>query len=122
MSDGNITLNRPLVGVIALGCLGLSAGLWLSSSDNPESSMVMGGGAGAAFFRVGLLMAALWIALPPKGQEAAWATVTPGTFVGLLLAVYAVVRFRWMAIPFIAALGLLALILKPRTKHRPPRP
>ncbi len=121
MNDGKITINRPLVGLIALACLGLSLGLWFKGSVEPDDDMVMGGGAGAAFFRVGLLMSALWLALPGKGREAAWAKVTPGTFVGLLLAVYAVVRLKWMAIPILAAFGLLALILKPRTKYRPPR-
>jgi hypothetical protein len=121
MSNGNVRLNGPLVGAIALGCMGISAGLWISGFNAEESSVTTTSAAGAAFFRVGLLMGALWLALPPKGQEAAWATVTPGTFVGLILAIYAVVRLRWMAIPLIVGFGLFALFLRPRMKYRPPR-
>jgi hypothetical protein len=121
MTDGKVTLNRPLVGIIALACLGAAAGLFFSGSTTGERSLVMGGGAAAAFFRVGLLMGALWLALPPKGQEAPWATVTPGTFVGLLLAIFAVVRMKWLAIPLLALFAIMALIIRPRTKYRPPR-
>ncbi len=122
MSDGKVTLNRPLVGVIALVCVGASVGLWFLGTYSENPSPVMGGGAGAAFFRVGLLMAALWLALPPKGQEAAWATVTPGTLVGLILAIFAVIRMRWMAIPLLVGAALIAVFLRPHTRYRPRRP
>lgn len=122
MSNGKVTLNRPLVGAIALTCVGISLGFWISGNSSDDSSFATGDVAGAAFFRVGLLMAALWLALPPKGQEAPWATVTPGTFVGLLLAIYAVVRLKWMAIPLIAGAAFIAVILRPRSRYRPRRP
>ena len=121
MTDGKVSLNRPLVGIIALACLGTSAGLWISGSATGETSAVMGGGAAAAFLRVGLLMAALWLALPPKGQEAPWAKVTPGTLIGLLLAIFVVIRMKWMIIPLLAVFGIVALIVRPRPKYRPPR-
>jgi hypothetical protein len=121
MSNGKVTLNGPLVGGIALACMAISVGLWIAGFNGEESSVTTTSAAGAAFFRVGLLMGALWLALPPKGQEAAWAQVTPGTFVGLILAIYAVVRLRWMAIPLIIGFALFAVMLRPRMKYRPPR-
>lgn len=121
MNDGKVTLNRPLVGLIALGCLGAAVGLYFSGSYSTENNVVMGTGAGAAFFRVGLLMAALWLALPSKGREAAWANVTPNTLAGLFLALLGIAWRPRIAIPFLLVLGIVGLILKPRGKYRPPR-
>lgn len=120
MSNGKVTVNRPLVGIIALACVGTSVGLYFAGSQTEESSVAVEG-AGPAFFRVGLLMAALWLALPPKGQDAAWATVTPGTMIGLVLAIFAVVRMRWMAIPLVIGAALIAVMLRPRARFRPRR-
>lgn len=122
MNDGKVTLNRPLVGIIALACLAASAWLYFNGSFSSDNeNFVTGAGIGAAFFRVGLLMSALWLALPPKGREASWAKVTPGTFVGLLLSVYLVIRMKWLAIPLLIAVATIGVILRPRTKYRPPR-
>lgn len=122
MTDGKVTLNRPLVGLIALACFGIAAWFSFSGSTGDEAeNFVRGAGAGAAFFRVGILMAALWLALPPKGREADWAKVTPGTLLGLVLAIFAVVRLKWLAIPLLAGFALVALFIRPRIKYRPPR-
>jgi hypothetical protein len=120
MSNGKVTINRPLVGIIALGCMGISLGLYFFGSQTGEAT-VASEGIGPAFFRVGVLMAALWLALPPKGQEAAWAKVTPGTLVGLFLAILAVVRLRWMAIPLVIGAAIVAVLFRPRARYRPPR-
>jgi hypothetical protein len=119
MADGNVTLNRPLVGVIAIVCLCAYAGLLLTGGDDsPENRNQMWAG---AFGRVGLLMGALWFALPPKGKEAAWATVSPYTFLGLLLAVWGIAARPKIAIPLLLALAIAAYFVKPRNKYRPPR-
>ena len=120
MNDGKVTLNRPLVGVIALVCLGMYAGLLLGGSDDADNAP-MGGGAGAALFRVGILMSALWLALPGKGKDAPWATVSSNTFLGLFCAVLFIAWKPKIAIPLLLFIGILALIIKPRTKFRPPR-
>jgi hypothetical protein len=82
---------------------------------------MMGQGPMAAFFRVGLLMGALWLALPGKNREAAWAHVTPNTLLGLFLALLGIAWRPRVAIPFLIVLGLLAIFIRPRGKYRPPR-
>ena len=66
-------------------------------------------------------MGALWLALPSKNRPAAWATMSSNTFFGLVLAVMGIAYRPKVAIPIVLVLGILALILKPRSKFRPPR-
>jgi hypothetical protein len=116
MSDEKITINRPLVGLSALACLGTAAALWLLNPEGQQTEVWKAG-----FVRVGLLMTALWIALPAKGREAAWANVSPWTFVGLLLAVVAVIRLQLkVVLPILVVLVIVGYVLRPRDKKRPP--
>jgi len=117
-NEGKVTLNRPLVGIIALACVGAFATLYFTGDSSAENKNQMWA---AAFLRVGLLMGALWLALPGKGKEAAWAKVSTNTLLGLFLAVLGIAWRPRIAIPFLLVLGILALFIKPRTKYRPPR-
>ncbi len=118
MNDGKVTLNRPLVGIIALGCLGAFGYLMSASFNTPDDNLQMWAG---AFGRVGLLMGALWLALPSKNHEAAWANVAPSTLIGLILGIAWIAWKPKVAIPFLLILGVLAFFLRPRGKYRPPR-
>ena len=118
MNDGKVTLNRPLVGIIALGCLGAFGYLMTSSFGTPDENLQMWAG---AFGRVGLLMGALWLALPSKNHEAAWADMSPSTLIGLILGIAWIAWKPKVAIPFLLILGVLAFFLRPRDKYRPPR-
>lgn len=75
-----------------------------------------------AFVRVGVLMSALWLALPSRTREAAWANVSPRTMIGLCLAIFAIGWRPRFAIPVIIIAAILAFILKPRKnkRRRPP--
>lgn len=117
MSKNKITLNRPLVGIIALVCLCAFVGLWFAGDETSENPKLWA----AAFGRVGLLMGALWLALPTRDRPAAWAEVSSNTFLGLVLAVIGIAWRPKVAIPVVVVLGILALVLKPRDKYRPPR-
>lgn len=117
MSNQTVTLNRPLVGVIALVCLCAFAVLRFGVEETNENYQLWA----SAFGRVGLVMGALWIALPTKGRPAAWAEVSSNTFLGLLLAVIGIAWRPKVAIPVVIVVGILALVLKPRSKYRPPR-
>lgn len=105
MTDHRVPVNRLLVGLIALACLGAAAVIGLV--DTWENLWC------AAFVRVGLLMGAFWLALPTKHREAAWANLSPYTLLTALLAVFVVARWK-SALPIVVAVGVLALILRPR--------
>lgn len=110
MADRQVAVNRTLVGLIALGCLG--AAVAIGALDTWENMWC------AAFVRVGLLMGAFWLALPSRNREAAWANVSPYTIVAALLAVFIVARWR-TALPIVIVVVILALILRPRQRRRP---
>ena len=112
MADQQITVSRPLVGVIALTCFVSAAAIALF--DSWQDNMWC-----AAFVRVGLLMGAFWLALPSRSREAAWANVSPYTIVGALVAVFVVARWR-SALPIVIAVVVIGLMLRPKNRRRPP--
>lgn len=104
--DDKITISRTMVGVLTIGCFvlaGVVKMVW------PSDAMWFAG-----FIRVGLVMGALWLALPTKTRPAAWANVSPATFVGLLVG--AVLLPRYPRVVVVSGIILLALnfVLKPR--------
>ena len=77
----NSAINRPMVGLISLGCI--SAGIYmLLRYPNAKGDLEMWQ---AGFIRSGVLMFAIWLALPTKKREAAWANISPWKFGGFLL-------------------------------------
>ncbi len=118
MNGAKVTLNRPLVGMIALGCLGAFGYLMTASLNSPEENLLMWAG---AFGRVGLLMGALWLALPSKGEDSAGTDVSITTLIGLILGIAWVAWKPKVAIPFLLVIAALAFFLRPRGKYRPPR-
>lgn len=118
MSPQNVPVNRTAVGVIALGCLLLAALLFAVTYSTPDQGGLVFLQGGLA--RVGILMGAIWLALPSRGQDAAWANLSPRMLVGILLAALLTARVRLQVlIPAALAVGALVLVLRPRPKHRP---
>ena len=117
MSDGKITINRTLVGMLAIGCLTAAAAIWIfAQTTDGEDNREMWRG---AFTRVGLLMSAFWLALPTRDREAAWANVTPMTFFGILLAIAGIAARPKVVVPALIVLAVLGAVLRPRPKKRP---
>jgi len=117
MSDEKIKVSRPLVGVIAVGCLCIAAGIGLTHSADEGWVLWQSG-----FTRIGLVMAAFWFALPSHGRKAAWADISPRTGIAVIMAVIALAVRPKAAIPVLIVLAIVGLLLRPRPKHRPKRP
>lgn len=113
MADRNVTLNRTLAGVLALAC-GV-AGVILCAMRGIEDQFAAG------FIRVGIVLAALWCAMPSRDREAAWARVSPWAVVGGILAAVLLVRHLRVLLPIVIVLSIAGYILRPR-KHRTQRP
>ena len=115
-----IPLNRSLVGGIAILCLVTAIGLRIGFSGDTNKELWVTG-----FGRAGLIMAALWIALPGKHRQAAWANVSPMTLLGLGLAIFAIAARPAIIVrmlPIFGALGAIAYYLRPRPKAKDERP
>lgn len=108
-----VTVNRPLVGVIACVCALIGAGLWLLAG---ESAGLWSG----TFVRVGTVMAALWFALPRSGTilNPTLSVWQLGAVIGTLVLI---VRSRLplrLLIPGAILLAVTLLILRPRNSSR----
>src|SRR5579863_49320 len=81
-------VSRPLVGAIAIVLLGIAAVLsvWPGAASG-TGAMLCGGSA-----RVGVVMAALWLALPTRNRPAAWASLSITSAATGLVAVLAFLR------------------------------
>ena len=107
-----IAVNRPLVGVIALACLSTAAGLYVVHGDSEDWYMWRG-----AFTRAGLIMSAIWFALPSKGREAALANVSLPALFGFVAMVVAVSYRPRVYIPLMAVIAVVGFFLRPRGRR-----
>ena len=109
-----VTINRGLVGGLALASL-VGAGvsfLW-ETDDVPFWQGV--------FTRVGIVLAALWLALPKDGTLGPWANVSLTTLIGIIVAIFVVARNPKQYVPIVLAVAVIARYLRPPDKPRPPR-
>lgn len=103
-TPGKIVVSRPLVGILAVICLG--AGIVLQFR---QSTSALGG----PFLRVGILLAALWLALPLKRSSTPSTRVSPAILVALLAGLIFVARRPGALIPALFFLAVLWLLLRP---------
>ena len=106
--DPDLVSKRTPVGVIAIICLAASGALlfW------PEHEGVQ-----AAFLRVGLLMAAFWLAMPTKSRPAAWKSLqSPWTLPVIVVFAVFLPRLKYM-LPVIAIFAIIAWFARPRRKR-----
>lgn len=107
MPDPDLVNKRTPVGVIAVACLVASGALMFW----PEHE-----GVRAAFLRVGLLMAAFWLAMPTKSRPAAWKSLqSPWTLPIIVVTAIFLPRLKYM-LPVIAVFAVIAWFARPRRK------
>ncbi len=109
-----VTINRRLVGVLALASL-IGAGAAFFYEED-EVNMWRG-----IFTRVGLVLTALWMALPKDGTLGKWANVSITTLIGIMVAIFMVARNPRQYVPLMLAVAAIGRFLRPRDKARPPR-
>jgi len=116
--SARVTVSRPMVGIISLSCLAIWGYLLIRHPDVQGDIRMLQG----ALLRAGLLMGAFWLALPTKNRDAAWAHVSPRTFIGLILAVIGIAARPRIALPLLAVLAIFGFVLRPRPGKRDQRP
>jgi hypothetical protein len=105
-------INKPLVGIIGLVCL-VAAGVCFIWYREQTSAL-------SAFLRIGVVMTALFLALPKAGQNVRWERLVP-IIAGSIILITLSKRMILVALPAILVVGILLSILRPRPKQRPPR-
>ncbi len=109
MSQQQVPVNRTLVGVLAIVCV--VAGAVVGYVDSIENVWC------GSFIRVGVLLGTLWVALPSRTREAAWANVSPWTLVAALGAALVFVRRPKIFFAIILLVIVATVIIKPRKRH-----
>ncbi len=114
MNGSPLAVKRLIVGLIALSCVGIAAGMWFFAED-PEKSPVT-----ALTMRLGLMLGAIWLALPAKGESIAWQRAIP---IGVVIAVVCVRGGRYLlyAIPIALVVGIVVAFVRPRSNRQRPR-
>jgi len=93
--------------------LAISLGLRIFSPEHE--------GAIGAFLRVGVVMGALWFAVPVRGAEVAWEKMMP-ILVGGIVLIALFKRVILVALPIAVGVGAIAYFLRPRKKNKPGPP
>lgn len=116
--DQKVTINRSLVGWLALAFL---AGFVISLvTGTAEKADVWQG----ICSRVGVVLGALWLALPKDGSLGKWGEVSILKLIVILLIIVTAVRSPKRFVPYLPILLAVAAAsryLRPPTKTRPPR-
>ena len=116
MDGSPLAVRKLIVGLISLGCLVTAAALWIFAEDpekNPATAVTM---------RLGIMLGALWLALPSRGDSVAWGKALPAILaVIMVLAMIRNWRILVYAIPLAIVVAILAAFIRPRSKPRPPR-
>lgn len=105
-------INKPLVGAIGLVCLCASAVcfLWFPEQTSAQS----------ATLRIGIVMTALFLALPKSGEHVRWERLAP-IIAGSIVLVALTKRMILVILPMLVIIGILLTLFRPRSKPRPPR-
>lgn len=100
MPSSKLEINRPLTGILAAVMLAAGLFLMIVKGENGQITAIL--------VRTGLLLGALWLALPTKTRPAAWENVSWTSFLVVVLAigVFLTSRLRWWALPLLVAVGL----------------
>ncbi len=105
-------INKPLVGAIGLVCLCASAVcfFWFPEQTSAQS----------ATLRIGVVMTALFLALPKSGEHVRWERLTPVIVASVIIMALAK-KMVLVILPMLLIIGILLTIFRPRDKLRPPR-
>jgi hypothetical protein len=113
MDRSPLAVRKLIVGLIALACLVTAAAMWIFT-DDPQTNA-----ANAVAMRLGIMLGALWLALPSRGESLAWGKALPAVLA--VIAVLALVR-NWRvliyAIPIAILVAIAAAFIRPRSKRR----
>lgn len=119
MDDSDAAIRRMLVGLLALALLTASVVLWiLPGASTNQATAMWRGGCG----RMGIVVAALWMAMPTRSRPAAWANLNPRSVAALGLAALAIKFPLKLLLPLAGILVIAGFVLRPRRRVRPPRP
>jgi hypothetical protein len=111
MAGHELAERRKWVGLVAAACL-LGAGglsLWVETPlGNPTVGVLV---------RIGVVLGALWLALPRRGEHFVWSkALYPG--IAIIIAFAILRRAAWWLVPLAGVVGLLLVILRPKQPGR----
>lgn len=117
MNASPLAVRKLIIGLISLGCLTTAVSMYFFSEEPLENPVV------SVTTRLGLMLGALWLALPSQGDNIAWQKGLP-----IVLAVIFVLAFlkrgggRMLlyVVPIAIVVGIAAAFIRPRPKRRPP--
>ena len=115
MNDSPLAVRKMFVGLISLGCLITAV---VACVYTQWTSPVV-----SVSTRLGLMLGALWLALPKQGDNIAWQKAFP-----VVMAVIVVLAFfkrgggRMLlyVVPLAIVVGIAAAFIRPRPKRRRP--
>lgn len=112
--DQKVTINRRLVGCLALAFLVGAVVSFFREGDSVNMWQ-------SICTRVGVVLGALWLALPKDGTLGKWAEVSMTKLLVIVLALIVVVRAPQRYVPILLAVAAAGRYLRPPDKPRPPR-
>ncbi len=107
-ADEDLIRKRRYVGLVALLCLTFAL---VAAVTGQLDSVWMSG-----LLRAGLVLAALWLALPTRTRPAAWARLSGWKLAGIVAFAVLIPRLKFL-LPVLMVGMLLGWLLRPRQKR-----
>lgn len=111
-------MNRWSIGLIAASCFALAVLVHFTVHSGAAELWE------GSLSRVGVVMCAVWLGLPTRTRDAAWAHISWQTLAGVMLGLVMIVRSK-VPLKFLIPAALFSagvyFVLRPRPKTRPQR-
>lgn len=112
LPDEEFVKKRRQVGLLAAVCLGAAlTAFFMGELQNAWA---------AACLRIGLVLGALWTALPTRKRPAAWANISRSQLIFLIIAAILLPRLKFFLPVLLAGIGI-GWLLRPKRSGRSSR-
>ncbi len=112
MNGSPLAIRKLIVGILALGCLATAGGVFFFTVDGLKNPVM------AYSTRLGIMLGALWLALPSSGESLVWLKILPVVLVVAVVCVRGGGRVLLWAIPLAIVAGIVIAIIRPKKKRR----
>ncbi|MBM4074203.1 MAG: hypothetical protein FJ267_00990 [Planctomycetes bacterium] len=106
MNNQNVRINRPLVGVLSLGLMAIAGLLWLSGIEGNQEMW------SGACLKVGVVLGALWLALPSLTRTQDFGTASAGAILAVIVVILMIGRTKVPLSIIIPAVMTFAFVIR----------
>lgn len=112
MDGSPLAIRKLIVGILAIVCGATAAGVFFFTPDGLQNPLM------GFSVRLGIVLGALWLALPASGESLVWLKMLPVVLVVAIVCVRGGGRALIWIIPLGIVAGIVIAFIRPKHKRR----